>query len=93
VPENSPRIFNNDWQDTDAASIRQPASRLPIRASPPSCRRSRRGVHGIVRGRTPRRPARLVEVYDLAPETNARFGNLSSRGRIAPGENNVMMAA
>jgi hypothetical protein len=92
VPQNSPRIFNNDWQDTDAATI-QATGRAPSdpRESAIVQTLAPGSYTAIVRSRNLAPGTGLVELYDLAPETNARFGNLSSRGRIFPGEHNVMI--
>jgi hypothetical protein len=92
VPQNQPSIFNNDWQDSDAAAIQatglaplDPRESAIVQTLAPG------QYTAVMRSRNLVPGTGVVELYDLASETNARFGNLSSRGRIMAGENNVMI--
>jgi hypothetical protein len=92
VPDSGPRIFNNDWQDSDASGVQatglapnHPRESAIVETLAPG------GYTAIVRSNTGVAGTGIVEIYDLAPESNARFGNVSSRGRIFAGENNVMI--
>jgi hypothetical protein len=92
VPQNAPPIFNNNWQDTNAAAV-QATGLAPSdpRESAIVATLNPGNYTAIVRSGTGNVGTGLVEIYDLTPEASARFGNLSSRGRIFPGENNVMI--
>lgn len=92
VPENGPHTFNDNWQDSDAAAIQ-------ATGIPPDDSRESAIVQtllpgrytAILRSRTNTPGIGLVELYDLSPDANSRFANLSSRGLVAPGENNVII--
>ncbi|MGI8819513.1 MAG: sialidase family protein [Chthoniobacterales bacterium] len=92
VPESGPMIFNDDWQETDAEAIR--VTGIPPRDSRESAivQTLAPGRYtAIVRSKTGAPGIGLIELYDLDPAANSRFGNLSSRGLVAPGADNVMI--
>lgn len=91
VPESGPGITNDNWQESDAAAIQgtgippeDPRESAIVRTLAPG------RYTAIVRSKNAPGVG-LVEIYDLDPGANSRFGNLSSRGFIATGADNVMI--
>ncbi|MBA2241475.1 MAG: exo-alpha-sialidase [Chthoniobacterales bacterium] len=88
VPESGPRVFNDNWKDSDAAAIQ--ATGIP----PVDDRESAivqtlaPGRHtAIVRGANNTPGVALVELYDLTPAAASQLGNISSRGFVGKNDN------
>jgi uncharacterized membrane protein YedE/YeeE len=79
---------NNNWKDTQMAAIQ--ASGIPPsddRESAIARSLAPGSYTAIVRGVSNATGVALVEAYDLNPTASARFGNLSARGFVQPGQN------
>ena len=92
VPEGSASITNDDWQESDAVVIQatgvppeDPRESAIVRTLAPG------NYTAIVRSKTGTPGVGLVEFYDLDQPGASRFANLSSRGRIGTGAENVMI--
>ena len=91
VPANGPRVFNDDWRESDATAIE--ATGIP----PADDRESAivqtlvPGAYtAIVRGKDNTVGVALVELFDLDPTTNSRLSNISSRSFVNT-DDNVMI--
>lgn len=91
VPENGPRVFNDDWRDSDAAAIQ--GTTVPpgddresaiVRTLAPG------NYTAIVRGKDNTTGVALVELYDLDPSANSQLANISSRSFVNT-DDNVMI--
>ncbi|MDP9254813.1 MAG: glycoside hydrolase [Verrucomicrobiota bacterium] len=79
---------NNNWKDSQMSEIQ-------MTGIPPSDDRESAIVRpllpgaytAIIRGNGNTTGVGLVEAYDLAPTTNSKFGNISTRGLVQTGDN------
>jgi len=91
VPENGPRVFNDDWREPDGGAIQ--ATLLPPEDDRESAivQTLAPGAYtAIVRGKENSTGVALVELYDLDSTANSRLANISSRSLVQT-DDNVMI--
>ncbi|HEV3410365.1 MAG TPA: hypothetical protein VG095_08725, partial [Chthoniobacterales bacterium] len=87
-PASGASVFNDNWQDTDAAAI-QATGLAPgdARESAIVLTLAPGAYTALVRGAGNTVGVALVEIYDLSPANGSQLRNLSSRALVSVGEN------
>lgn len=89
-PTNSTIAMNDNWKDTQQAEIEATGIAPPNSLESAIVQTLAPGAYtAILRGNNSGTGVGLVEVYDLAPTANSQLANLSSRGLVQTGDNEM----
>ena len=91
VPTSGPTITNDDWQDGDPVAVQ--ATGIPptnTREAAIVATLAPGSYTAILRSKNDAPGVGLVELYDLNATANSSFANLSSRGFVGTGDDNMI---